>query len=139
MSIFLLFMFAYQIHNPVHLLESQSFSCGSPHHIIIQLRQSPPYIFLFLAGVPAILFFYLRESPPHNLFSIAGVPASYQFQLRESLPIWGCTRFNFINFIQIFPDCHTAWDTVWVTRVRGRVMQLFSKIFIPKFQSKDTA
>ena len=125
MPISLLFMFAYQIRNPVHCWSPSpflvgvptisSFICGSPRHIhFFFFCGSPRHSFLFLLREsPPILsfFFFLRESPPHIIFncgssriisiSIAGVPASYQSQLRESLPIWGCTQFNFINFIQI--------------------------------------
>ena len=79
MLIFSSFMFAYQIRNPVHLLESQPFSCGSPHHIINQLWESSPYTFLFL----------LRESPPFFSFSLAGVPAHlglHSFQFHQFHP-----------------------------------------------------
>ena len=86
MPISILFMFAYQIRNPVHCWRPSpflvgvptisSFNIGSPSHTHFYFSYGSPHqSFLFLAGVPA-----------HSFLFLAGVPASYHFQLRESPP-----------------------------------------------------
>ena len=93
MPIFSSFMFAYQIHNPVHCWSPSpflvgvptisSFNCGSPSHTHFYFYCGSPrhsFLFLsfFLAGVPAhsFLFLFLWESPPYTFLFLAGVPAS---------------------------------------------------------------
>ena len=108
MPISLLFMFAYQIRNPVYCWSPSpfhvgvptisSFICGSPRHIhffffcgsprhsfLFLLRESPP-ILSFSCGSPRPFFSFSYRSPRLISFSIAGVPASYRFQLQESPP-----------------------------------------------------
>ena len=107
---------------PRTLLEAQPFSCGSPHHIIIHSRESPPstilFLFLLRESPPYTFLFLLRESPPYTFLFLflAGVPALYQFQLRESPPILGLHSFQFYQFHPnlISKDEENNWSSTFI-------------------------